>query len=127
MKRIVLVLAILTMVTGCGQSSPSAGEGEALFRRAYRVATINGNAVEKIVGFKKLDGQNFNEFGVQGHRMSYEATFECTSAKGFCISVSGPPGWQTCTKSVANGERYTKAGEIIFTRSEKGWSGKLKE
>jgi hypothetical protein len=126
MRRLVITCAVgLTVVlaaalVACGPSRPSEKDGEALLAPTANTPTT------KLVGFRKTNGQDVNLGGVQGYRMSWEATIECTTEKGCCISPGqGWPFGPACNKSVNKGERYTTTGKIYFEKSENGWMGKF--
>src|SRR3954447_10943634 len=92
------VTAILTLSMNCNQSRPSEAEGRAVLQD-------QSPTTHKIIDFKKTDGQDFNEFGVQGYRMSYEATLECLSTGEVycCFNRSRLSG--DCGNLVKGGER----------------------
>ena len=83
--KVLLCFSLILLVTGCEPSRPSEADGEALLAPTANTATT------KLVGFRKTNGQDVNLAGVQGYRMSWEATIECTSEKGCCIRAG--QGW----------------------------------
>jgi hypothetical protein len=118
----VLCSALVFILIACGPSSPSEGDGQSVLAKKYNTANT------KITEFKKTNGQDINGLGAQGYRMSYEATIQCTSVRGCCISYGmWWMGSTPCNKAVKNGELFTTSGKIFFEKSEKGWLGKLEE
>jgi hypothetical protein len=103
-------------------TSASEGDRQRVLAKKYDTANT------KISAFKKMNSQDINGLGAQGYRMSYEATIQCTSVRGCCISYGmWWMGSTPCNKAVKNGETFTISGKICFEKSEKGWLGKLEE
>jgi hypothetical protein len=120
--KALLCSSLFLLMTACEPSRPSEKDGEALLAPTANTATT------KLVGFRKTNGQDANLGGVQGYRMSWEATIECTSTKGCCIRAGqGWPFGPARAQSVKKGERYTTTGKIYFEKSEKGSLGRFEE
>lgn len=144
-KRLVTFLcfsALILLATACTAASlrPSEADGQAALALQVSLESPHNSENVKVVAFKKIDGQDRrNGLGVQLYAMTYESTYECIAPAG-CLVCPGRPN---ANKMVAKG--YYKAandaklydcqnvdkgvknktqGQILFEKSEKGWTAR---
>jgi hypothetical protein len=117
----VAVAVLGLLVSSCGSSKPSESEGRSLLEQEYK-----NNTDLKMVAFGKTNGQSVGE---QGYIMSFSATFQVISTRGYC---RGSFEYGVCYDGtevpvIPNGGTLTRRGTIEFTKTENGWVGRVSE
>ncbi len=124
-SRVLGVLG-LALLGACTHGTPSEGDGKKVFENLLE----HGRGA-KVASFKKVNGQQVEQFGVKAYSLDFEAMVEYP--KGFhpeCINAHGMQGLACMRYLSGPDDRFLKegakqkiAGSINFMQTEKGWKG----
>src|SRR6185436_9302996 len=109
------LVAMLVLTAGCSSlGTPDESD-------ARQVLEQRSGGLYKVTGFRKTNGQAFENSGVKGYRFEYSADVECLKVNW---NSPYPPlsdtfaGGPQCT---AVGQVHHMNGTIVFEQTEKGW------